>query len=98
MERDIIGSRINYEMTPFRSTYRIAGIFRGGGGKLFVDARICSNSLKKMSGRRVKYKPHPLCTRRAMASSFEVEAMVRGYHQYIQSGMHKLANYYFPSS
>ena len=24
--------------------YRIAGIFRGGGGKSFVDARICSDS------------------------------------------------------
>ena len=30
----------------------------------------------------VKSKPHPSSTRRAMASSFEVEAMVRGYHQY----------------
>ena len=33
-------------------------------------------------GGQAKSKPHPLCTHSAMASSFEVEAMVRGYHQY----------------
>ena len=27
-------------------------------------------------------KPHPSCMRRAMASSLEVKAVVRGYHQY----------------
>ena len=36
---------------------------------------------KKNCG-RVRSKPHPSCTRRAMASSFEVKAVVRGYHQY----------------
>ena len=36
---------------------------------------------KKKCG-RVMSKPHPSCTRRAMASSLEVKAVVRGYHQY----------------
>ena len=36
---------------------------------------------KKYCG-RIKSRPHPLCMRRAMASSFGVEAMVEGYHQY----------------
>ena len=36
---------------------------------------------KKKSG-RVMSKPHPSCMRRAMASSLEVKAVVRGYHQY----------------
>ena len=36
---------------------------------------------KKISG-RVRSKPHPSCKRRAMASSLEVKAVVRGCHQY----------------
>ena len=52
----------------------------------------------KNRGRWVKSKPHPSYTCKAMASSFGVEAMVRGYYQYKQSGIHKLANNYFPSS
>ena len=32
-------------ITPFEiNMYRIAGISGGGGGKTFVDARICSDS------------------------------------------------------
>ena len=46
---------------------------------------------KKMHG-WVRSKPHPLCTRRAMASSFEVKAVWYEVTTSIKrSGMHKLA-------
>ena len=48
------------------------------GDKIFVDGMICGKKILV----RVRSKPHPSCTRRAMASSFEVKAVVRGYHQY----------------
>ena len=75
--------------------YRVAGIFRGGGKFSWMLEFLVIRGLKNL-GRWVKSKPHPSYMCRAMASSFGVEAMVRGYHQYKQSGMHKLAKLLFP--
>ena len=61
--------------------YRTMGIFRGEGKFSWMLGFVVIFFVVKKCG-RVKSKPHPLCTRRAMASSFGVEAMVRGYHQY----------------
>ena len=68
---------IFYELKKNEISCNISHTFtvRGEGGKIFVDARICSDSWVKSCG-QVMFKPHPSCTRRAMASSFEVEAMV----------------------
>ena len=59
--------------------YRIAGIFQGVTFSWMFGFVVIRG--KKNCG-RVRSKPHPSCMRRAMASGFEVKAVVRGYHQY----------------